>query len=129
MESLAKIEVEERDGVTVAHVSGEIDLDNAAQLQQAIVDAVSNGQPGLVIDLSKASYLDSAGIRLLFVLADRLTGRGQVLHAIVPADARIAQLLSIVNVERVAPCHPTTAAAIAALREPPGDRAHGPHDE
>ncbi|MFD9389477.1 STAS domain-containing protein [Streptomyces sp. NPDC060000] len=56
------------DGGTLLTVAGEIDMSNSTTLADAI-DAV----PGpLVVDLTDVEYLDSAGLNVLFVHAERL---------------------------------------------------------
>ena len=49
----------------VAHLAGEVDLSNAGDLRQAMLDAVPNTAEGMVVDLSVVSYLDSSGIQML----------------------------------------------------------------
>ena len=123
MQTPTQLELEARQQVTVARLTGEIDLANAASLGTTLAGAVTNTAPGLVVDLSAVSYFDSAGIRLLFDLAGRLSGRGQRLHAVVDPSSRIAYMLSIVDLETIVPCHPTVEAAVAGLRDDPGPGA------
>jgi anti-anti-sigma factor len=106
--------------VPVGRLTGDIELANVRQIEAGLTDAVGNAAPGLVVDLSSTTYFDSAGIRMLFNLATLLTGRGQTLQAVVPPGSRVEFLLSIVDVERVVPCHPTIDAALAALRDGDG---------
>jgi anti-anti-sigma factor len=75
MSELASFAVIEADEVVVGMLSGEIDLSNAKALETEIEDAVSNTALGMVLDLSKLTYLDSSGIRLLLSLAGRLRWR------------------------------------------------------
>lgn len=117
MHRLPELSLETQGDVLVGHLTGAIDLANAAQIQAALTQAVANAAPGLVIDLSTASYFDSAGIRMLFNLASQLHDRGQSLHAVVPPDSRIDYLLAIVDMGSVVPCHPTSDAAVAAVHE------------
>jgi anti-anti-sigma factor len=117
---LGQLELETLDHVPVGRLTGEIELSNVPQIEATLTRAVDNAAPGLVVDLSVTAYFDSAGIRMLFNLATLLSGRGQALHAVVPPGSRIEYLLSIVDVDRVVPCHPTTAAAVAAVRNGDG---------
>ena len=59
------------DTVRIA-LAGEIDMDNARQVEQQILDAISNQLTAVTLDLSGLEYIDSAGIRVLFTLANRL---------------------------------------------------------
>ena len=71
MSELARLETSVRDGVLLAAISGEIDVSNAAALEERLADA-AQGRPALVIDLTQVTFLDSAGVRLLdHLVADR----------------------------------------------------------
>ena len=112
---LATLALVEQDGVPIAGVSGEIDLTNVAELGERIARAVPNGVPGLVVDLERTSFLDSAGLRLLFQLARRLERRGQQLRIAVPDDAVIRKALDVAEVPRVANLHTNVAEAVREL--------------
>ncbi|MBN9107394.1 MAG: STAS domain-containing protein [Pseudonocardia sp.] len=53
-------------------LSGEIDLQNAGAVERQLDDLVSNTTESVTIDLTRLTYLDSAGLRVLFGLASRL---------------------------------------------------------
>lgn len=95
MTRLATLELDERQGVTVASISGEIDLSDAGELQATISDAVPNHAAGLVIDLREVTYLDSAGVALLFELARRVARRQQELGIVVPREAPVREILDL----------------------------------
>jgi anti-anti-sigma factor len=86
----------------VVRLSGEVDLSNAEALGEAAERAVTNRAPGLVLDLSEVTFLDSTGLRLVFRLARRLRDRQQALRLVVPEGARIARLLRLSGVAAVA---------------------------
>ena len=79
-----------------------------------VADAIASGDPetvrrevtrtayALVLDLRAVSYLDSAGVRLLFDLADRLHARRQELVVVVPAGSLLANVLRMVAMDKVA---------------------------
>ena len=54
--------------LTLIVVTGEIDLSNAAIIKRSIAESVSNQDLSFVLDLSGVTYLDSAGVQLLFRL-------------------------------------------------------------
>lgn len=56
-------------GITI---TGEVDLDNAETVEVQLSEAIDNQAASVIIDLSDLTYLDSAGLRLLFALAARL---------------------------------------------------------
>jgi anti-anti-sigma factor len=75
-------------------LSGEIDISNAAQLARSLKGAVSNLDKELVLDLSNVSYVDSAGIRVMFELARSLTDHQQRLVLVVPEDSGVRRSLT-----------------------------------
>jgi anti-anti-sigma factor len=67
-------EVLVRPAGTTVHiaVSGEIDLANAAVVEEQITTAVTNQVTAVTIELGGLAYIDSAGLRVLFTLVARL---------------------------------------------------------
>ena len=120
----------EGDGeVLTARITGEIDLSNASELEETIVDAVPNTALGMVVDLSGVEYLDSAGVRMLVHLVERFRWRQQVMRAAAPDGSRVRGVLSMAGADRVIPVDATVtearewivaAADEAANREEPG---------
>jgi anti-sigma B factor antagonist len=109
---LVDLNIESRDRLVVARLDGEIDLSNAVELGAAITSRVPNDALGLVIDLTRVDYLDSAGIHVLFELRDRLRTRGQEIRLVVPEDADIFEALRVAFLPAaVAAFHSVDAAA------------------
>ena len=103
------------DGVPVARIEGEIDISNAQELGDALLDSVSNASPGLVVDLSGVRYLDSAGVHLLLRVAGQLRMRRQELRAVAPADAPLRSVLGLTAADRTVPLHERADDAVAAI--------------
>lgn len=118
-EELARIEHEERDGVSLVRLLGEVDLSNADALEDRILALVENSANGLVLDLAGTSYLDSAGVRLLFDLAAKLGRRGQALRLVVPPDALLYRVLELSHVGQVAQIEPDAETACRGLSPEP----------
>jgi anti-sigma B factor antagonist len=116
MADLATVIVERRGSVQVVRVAGEVDISNAARLEEEVSDAMPNDAAGLVLDLTDITYLDSAGIRMLFELAERTEGRRQSLAIVVPSDSLIRHSLTVTEVDQAMAMHETTADAVAAIR-------------
>jgi anti-anti-sigma factor len=85
--NLADLDFAEHDDLVVAHIRGDIDHSNAFSVQDAITHRIPNTKLGLVLDLSGASYLDSAGIRMIYQMRELLAARGQSLLLVLPPDA------------------------------------------
>jgi anti-anti-sigma factor len=82
--NLADVKFEDRPSALVAHLTGEVDLTNVQELRRALLDRVRHESAGLVLDLAELEYLDSAGIYLLYDLANLLQARGQRLGLVAP---------------------------------------------
>ena len=109
--------------VVVARLAGEIDSVTSGELREALSRALTNIGPGLVLDLTEATYVDSAGIEFLFDLARRLRSRGQRLRLVVPAGAPMRRVFALCGIEKTMDVEVTLDAAIDSLREqsPPAE--------
>jgi anti-anti-sigma factor len=104
----ARVEASAEDGSIHITLSGEIDLANAAAVDDEIREAVSN-QPAMVsVDLTDLTYLDSAGVRILFALASRLQRLRIVLELIVPLDSPTRRLIELSGFESLVALHPAS---------------------
>lgn len=112
---LSNAEFEERDGVVVARLTGEIDGSNAVEMGRAISERLPTAAHGLVLDLSGVEYLDSTGIELLFGLARRLADRRQRLRLGVPESSPVRRVLEVCDVDSVAPVSESADEAAAAV--------------
>ncbi len=79
----------------VARIRGEIDLSNADAIGARIFDHLTNQVLGLVVDLSDVTYVDSAGIRMLFELSRRLEEHRQDLVVVVPPTSLVRRSLEV----------------------------------
>jgi anti-anti-sigma factor len=125
----ARMTLEGDGDVLTARITGEIDLSNASELEETIVDAVPNTALGMVVDLSGVEYLDSAGVRMLMHLVERFRWRQQVMRAAAPDGSRVRGVLSMAGADGVIPVDATVTEARewivasadeAAKREEPG---------
>ena len=76
MNLLTVSQVPGRVPVTVFQIQGRVNLGNTAELEQAASDAFVAGGRDMVIDLSKAASLTSAGIRAILVIHKKLSIAG-----------------------------------------------------
>jgi anti-anti-sigma factor len=112
--AIVNVAEEHQDGVVVAHLSGEVDAANAHEIGARLRAPLTNHHTALIVDLTEVGYLDSAGINLLFTLADELRGRQQALHVVVPEGSPVRRMLSITGFDSAHPTHRTVTDARAA---------------
>jgi anti-anti-sigma factor len=113
---LAEIEVDEPGDVRVAHVRGELDLSNTADIADALAVAAEEAGLGLVVDMALLRHIDSAGVRLLFDLRRRLGRQRQHLALAVPPESRIREVLDMAAVHQAVPVTASVDEAVDAVR-------------
>jgi anti-anti-sigma factor len=113
MSSPAEIAVERRGASVVAHVSGEIDMTNAAYLREQLLDSMPNDALVLVIDISACRYLDSAAIEVLFDLSRRLGRRRQELRLVMPPSSPLKRVIELTEIGTAAPVYESLDTALS----------------
>jgi len=119
MSTLARLEDEWHDEVPVARVEGEVDASNVKEIGDRLRSLLSNRSVAMVVDLSATTYLDSAGINLLFALADEMRSRQQRRTLVVADPSPIARMVALTGLDRAMPVHPTLPDALGELRDDP----------
>jgi anti-anti-sigma factor len=102
--------------VPICEIRGEIDASNVEHVLERVVDNVASEAPGMVIDLGHTSYLDSAGVRILFELARRLRSRRQELRIVVPCDGIVRRVLVLTALADVVPLDEEVGRSVLALQ-------------
>jgi anti-anti-sigma factor len=86
--------------VIVVDVTGELDLTNALEVEDRLEALADGGGSGLVLDLNRLVFIDSAALHVLFRTARRL-GRERF-GIVVDPTAAVARTLAIVAIDEVA---------------------------
>jgi len=115
--STVDVQLERNDSVPVARLRGEIDVTQAPRLCQRLLSEVGPDDIGLVVDLTEVRYMESAGVRVLFKLAEVLRGRGLRLGVVVPPGNVVERVLTIVDLASVADVRRTVEFAVAGIHE------------
>ena len=92
------------DAVRIA-LAGEIDMDNARQVEQQILGAISNQLTTVTLDLAGIEYIDSAGLRVLFTLADRLSTLQIALRLVVPERSTVRRVIDLSGMAEAIPVY------------------------
>ncbi len=129
MTEMPSIEVERHESVPVATIAGDVDVVIATQVRNRLLEAVQNRDSGLVIDLSQVPYVDSAGINVLFELAERLGARQLQLGVVALGDSFVDRILKIVDLASVAKVSPNLDDALAHMAATSGDADRAPESE
>jgi len=111
---LATLRVEAAPAGLVAYLAGEIDASNAyALLDRLAVEAAVDGT-ALVLELSEVTYLDSAGVRLVYDLAAAAHRRNAAFRVVCP-QGPIRGVLELAGVGRTLGLDDSLGQALAAL--------------
>jgi anti-sigma B factor antagonist len=83
-------------GVAIVTVSGDLDISNAATLEQAVASITAERPERLIFDLSGLRFMDSAGIAVLLDAA----GKVKAVHLRDPSPAvrRVVELTGLTDV-------------------------------
>jgi anti-sigma B factor antagonist len=109
-------DIEQIDGVPIAYLKEDLDAANAGTVERRLAEAIGPDALGLVVDLSRVRYLDSAGIDMLLRLSDRLRRRRNKLILVIPASSQLKRLVTIVGLPDAIATHPSLDEALAAQR-------------
>jgi anti-anti-sigma factor len=112
--SVIRVLEERLDATLIIVLEGELDAASVGAVAVKLRHLVQNQAKRLVVDLERVSYLDSAGINLLFAVGGELAARQQQLHLVVVPGSPIERTLDIVGVDRVFPVHASRDGALAA---------------
>lgn len=102
----ADIEVRPR-GTTVELVlTGEIDLSNSEAVREQIFASIDNRFVAVTLDLGGLDYIDSAGLRVLFSLAERLRLLQTTYAIVAPVGSPARRVLEMSGMSAVAELRP-----------------------
>lgn len=91
-----------QDKVRIA-IDGELDLANAAVVERQILDAITNQDTEVALDLHGLTYIDSAGLRVLFTLGTRLETLQIALEIVVPTESPIRKMIELSGIATAIP--------------------------
>ena len=100
------------DDAYVISLAGEVDLYTAPEFKERMVQVIEQGKKQVVVDLSKATFIDSTTLGVLVGGVKRLRPAGGSL-AIVCADQNICKIFEITGLDRVFPIHASRDEALA----------------
>jgi anti-sigma B factor antagonist len=102
------------DATHVIELGGEVDLYTAPEFKERMVELIESGKKQIVVDLSKATFIDSTTLGVLVGGVKRLrTNDGQL--SLVCSDRNITKIFEITGLDRVFTIHPTREEAVAGL--------------
>jgi anti-sigma B factor antagonist len=111
-----RVEDEDIDAETyVVGVEGEVDLYSAPQLKRHVISAIDGGKSHIIVDLSKASFIDSTTLGVLVGARKRPRAHGGALAVVCPDPDQLG-LFEMTGLDRVFSIHPDRDSALMAVR-------------
>jgi anti-anti-sigma factor len=104
----------EEQGIALVEASGELDLTNAADVEQRL-DELASGAGALVLDLNGVSFIDSAALHMFFRIG-RLRGVAGF-GIVLDPTATIARTLDIVGLDNLVSVRASYSELVGELGE------------
>ncbi|MFF1615535.1 STAS domain-containing protein [Amycolatopsis sp. NPDC058278] len=101
-------------GIVTVRCVGELDLNNARDLRDALLGPIRAGARGVVADLTETTYCDSTVFSVL-VEAHRAAAARNVPYAIAAGETAVVRPLQLLGLDRLLPLHPGSETAQAAV--------------
>ena len=100
------------DATHVIELGGEVDLYTAPEFKERMVELIESGKKQIVVDLSKATFIDSTTLGVLVGGVKRLRAQDGRL-SLVCSDRNITKIFEITGLDRVFTIYPTRDEALA----------------
>jgi anti-sigma B factor antagonist len=117
MSALSSIQIDRDGDVAVVVLQGEHDLSTADGLRQAIERAREGSTP-VVVDLTEATFIDSAVLGVLIAEHERAASSGSAVGYVVGAGSghSVHRIIDLAGVAAVLPISSDRATALRAIR-------------
>ncbi len=96
----------------VIELSGDVDLEHAADTRQMLLDAI-DGTTDLLVDLSAVTYIDSSGIASLVEALQAAHDIGATL-GLVALSTQALRVFELARLDKVFPIYPDMPTAMSA---------------
>ena len=104
--------IERNDGSTVVSLAGELDLYNAHEVREALLECCAETPTRLIVDLSGVKFIDSTALGVLIEARTRMANRRAFLLAAPGLETKRA--LEISGLDRHFAVHDSLDSALAA---------------
>ena len=109
-----EISTENRDGALIARAVGRIDGANARDFEAAVQTAIHDCEGPVIIDCENLSYISSAGLRAILLIAKTL-GKRNVKFALCSLSGPVKEVFEISGFDKIIPIHDSREGALGSL--------------
>ena len=101
-------------GALVVSVEGRVDGANARKFQKAVETVIEDSDRAVVLDMENLSYISSAGLRSILLIAKGLQKRDSR-FAVCSLQNAISEVFRIVGFDKIVTIHSSQEDAVSAL--------------
>jgi anti-sigma B factor antagonist len=94
------VKTEQKNGLAVCHVEGEIDINTAPDIKKAFDKLIGKKEPRVVINLAKVTYVDSSGLATLVEILKNMRSYGGKMK-LSNMSPKIKSLFEITKLEKL----------------------------
>lgn len=106
---------ERQDGILILAPSGRIDGSNSTDFESGVMKWIDDGNGSVLLDFEGVSYISSAGLRVILILARKLQeARGQ--FALCSMQTSVYGVFEVSGFTQIVSIHPTRQEAIEAMQ-------------
>ena len=109
-----KIEVDEKDGVVLLKLNGEVDVYTAPKLKSRLVDLVDQGKFKIIVDLEEVDFMDSSGLGVLVGGLKRVRSHDGAI-ALICTQENILKIFRITGLVKVFPIFENREQAVQSV--------------
>jgi anti-anti-sigma factor len=88
-------------------ISGDVDLANAGDIEAQLTQAIRNRATGVTLDLSDVTYLDSAGLQVVFALTVSLRRLQIAFRVIAPKGTAARHAIEMAGMASITEIEPS----------------------
>lgn len=94
------VKIETKNGLTVCHVEGEIDINSSPGIKKSFDKVLSSKTPKIIVNLSKVTYVDSSGLATLVEILKNMRSYGGRLR-LTNLSSKVKSLFEITKLEKL----------------------------
>lgn len=111
-----KLPIEKSGRITIVSLVGQVDSVNAADLEQDVMHLLDGDVQHLLLDCSRLSYINSAGLRVFLLAAKRLEQSGGQ-FAFCGLDPNVRLVFETIGFDRILTLYPDKTIALEGMNQ------------
>ena len=105
-----------RAGVLIASPAGRVDSANSLEFREALEAGIPPGERALLLDLGQLTYMSSAGLRVLLMVARKFQGPDNAI-GVCSLSAMLGSVMSLSGFDKIMPVYETIADGLRSISE------------